>query len=107
MEVFLLVVQLIITLALISVILLQKNNSDGLSGLSGGSNNNFLSGKTTANILTKTTAILATIFMVNCLVLANLAAKKYNNSSIAEKINVEKKENHKAEEEKNSVPLAE
>lgn len=78
MLITLLVLQTIISVAMIGVILLQRNAGDGLSGLGGGSNNALLSGRSTANIMTRTTAILAILFMSNCLLMATLAANKAN-----------------------------
>lgn len=76
---FLLVAQAIIALSMIIVILLQNNSSDGLSGLGGSSGGkSLISSRASANILTRTTAILATLFMLNCLVMATLAARKSN-----------------------------
>ncbi len=68
----LLVLQIIVVVALIGIILVQKTSSDGFTG--GGSPNSFLTGRASANLFTRVTAILATIFIVNSLVLAYLAA---------------------------------
>jgi preprotein translocase subunit SecG len=84
MEQVLLVVQVIITLALIVMVLIQRSDSDGF-GLSGGSGNNLLSGRSTANFMTRTTAILATLFMANALLLGVIAARGHS-SSIVETI---------------------
>ena len=61
-----------VTLALIVMVLIQRSDSDGF-GLGGGSGNNFLTGRASANLMTRTTAILAGIFMLNALVLSVLA----------------------------------
>jgi preprotein translocase subunit SecG len=81
----LLVIQVIISVSMITVILLQKSSSDGLSGLSGGSSggNSLISGRASANLLTKTTAFLAVAFMANSLIMATITARS---SSVAEKI---------------------
>ena len=84
MEQVLLVVQVIVTLALIIMVLIQRSDSDGF-GLSGGSGNNLLSGRSTANLMTRSTAILAAVFMANALLLGVLAARGQN-SSIVEAI---------------------
>jgi preprotein translocase subunit SecG len=78
MLITLLVLQTIISVAMIGVILLQRNAGDGLSGLGGGSNNALLSGRSSANIMTRTTSVLAILFMTNCLLMATLAARKAN-----------------------------
>ena len=74
-QLFLLVLQVIIAVAMIILVLLQKSDGDSLSGIGGGSGglNSVMSGKATANVLSKTTMILIGIFMVNCLVLASLS----------------------------------
>lgn len=73
MEQVLLVVHVLIAAALIGIILLQRSESDGL-GLGGGSNSNIFSGRGTATLLTRATAILAAAFMGNALLLAVMAA---------------------------------
>lgn len=72
----LLVVQIIIAVALVGVILIQRNSGDGLSGLGGGGGaNSLLSGRASANILTRITAILAAAFMINSLAMATIISR--------------------------------
>ncbi len=72
----LLVIQAIVAVAMITVILLQRSNADGLSGLSGSSGGRALvSSRTSANIMTRTTAILAAVFMLNCLAMGVIASR--------------------------------
>ena len=72
MSAVLLVVHLFVTLALIGVVLIQRSEGGGLGiGTSQGMGS-FMSGRGTANLLTRATAILATIFMVLSLSLALL-----------------------------------
>ncbi|HJK87073.1 MAG TPA: preprotein translocase subunit SecG [Candidatus Megaira endosymbiont of Nemacystus decipiens] len=72
----LLFVHLSIAVLLIIVILLQKTSKDGLSGLSAGNNGmGLVSNNNAANFLTKTTVILATLFFINAIILANLSSK--------------------------------
>lgn len=71
----LLVIHSIIVLFLIMMILIQRTDSDGMGGLGGGGGNQFLSGRTTANLMTRTTAILAGAFMISSLVLAIMAGR--------------------------------
>lgn len=86
MQEFLLVVQLLLASALIVVVLLQRSESDGFGMGSGGSN--FLSGRASANLMTRTTAILAGLFIVNSLVLS-IVASRHHQSSIADDVPVE------------------
>jgi preprotein translocase subunit SecG len=73
MTTILLVLHVLIAVALIGIVLIQRSDSDGF-GLGSGSGANLLSGRAKANLLTRTTAILATLFIVNSLVLSVLAS---------------------------------
>lgn len=84
MEQVLLVIQVILAVGLIGMVLIQRSDSDGF-GLSGGSGNNLLSGRGTANAMTRITAVLATLFILNSLALSVIAARGHT-SSIAETI---------------------
>jgi preprotein translocase subunit SecG len=68
----LLVLHVFVTIALIGVVLIQRSEGGGL-GLGGGQGmGNFMTGRGTANLLTRTTAILGTAFFVLSLSLALL-----------------------------------
>lgn len=69
----LLVAHTILVLFLIMMVLIQRTDSDGLSGLSGGGNQ-FMTGRAKGNLMTRVTAILAGLFMVSSLVLAIMAS---------------------------------
>ena len=77
-QLFLLIAQVIIAVVMIILVLLQKSDGDSLGGISGGSGglNAAISSKASANILSKTTMILAAIFMFNCLILASISNSK-------------------------------
>ncbi len=82
---FLLIIHAIIALALIILVLLQKSEGGSL-GFGGGSNSMF-SVRGSANFLTRTTAILATVFMVTSLVLAILFSRNsQSNQSILKEL---------------------
>lgn len=66
----LLVLHLFIALALIGVVLVQRSEGGGLGIGSSQGMGSFMSGRGTANLLTRATAVLATAFMVLALVLA-------------------------------------
>ncbi|MFC5355365.1 MULTISPECIES: preprotein translocase subunit SecG [Azospirillum] len=72
MESVLLVIHLLIALALVGVILIQRSEGGGL-GIGGGNMGGMMSTRGTANLLTRTTGILAGCFMATSLVLAILA----------------------------------
>lgn len=81
MEQVLLVIHVMIAAALIGMVLLQRSDTDGF-GLSGGSGSNLLSGRAAANAMTRITAILATLFIINSLVLSILASQNHSRSII-------------------------
>ena len=68
---FLLVVHALLALALVAVILLQKSEGGGLTG--GGSAGGLVSARGAADLLSRMTAIFATLFIVSSLGLAWLA----------------------------------
>jgi preprotein translocase subunit SecG len=78
----LLVVFLLVTLALIGVILVQRSEGGGLGIGSSQGMGGFMSGRGTANLLTRTTAVLGTIFMALALVLAMLGKNQAPRGSI-------------------------
>ena len=64
MTTVLLIVHLFVTLALIGVVLIQRSEGGGLGIGSSQGMGSFMSGRGTANLLTRTTAVLATAFML-------------------------------------------
>jgi preprotein translocase subunit SecG len=70
--IFLTVVQAIIGLLLVGVILMQKSEGGGLGV--GGSPGGLMSARGAADFLTRTTAFLATIFVILSIALAAIAA---------------------------------
>ena len=65
-----LVVHLMIAAALVAVILLQKSEGGAL-GMGGGGMSGFMTGRSTANLLTRTTAVLAAGFFATWIALAD------------------------------------
>jgi len=70
MQTVLIVIHLMIVLALVGVVLIQRSEGGGL-GVGGGSG--FMSARGTANALTRTTAILAALFFLTSLGLGVLS----------------------------------
>lgn len=70
----LLVIQTLVVLFMIGIILIQRSDSDGFGA--GGGGNQFMTGRASANLLTRTTALLATAFIVISLILANMSGHK-------------------------------
>lgn len=86
MQAILLAVHLILTLAMITVILIQRSEGGGL-GMGGGNMGGLMSARGTANLLTRTTAILAGCFICTSLVLAIMARYDSQSSSILDNPN--------------------
>src|SRR5579862_8445295 len=70
MQQVIIVIHLMLVLALIGVVLLQKSEGGGL-GI--GSTGGFMTSRGTANVLTRATAILAALFFATSLLLSILA----------------------------------
>ncbi|ALA18932.1 MULTISPECIES: preprotein translocase subunit SecG [Chelatococcus] len=81
----LIVVHLIIVLALVGVVLLQRSEGGGL-GMGGGGVSGFMTGRGQANVLTRTTAILAAAFFVTSLLLSVLAGYQGAPSSVIDRV---------------------
>jgi preprotein translocase subunit SecG len=81
---FILVLHIIFAILLIGIILVQRSDSDGF-GLGGGGNS-LMAGRTSANLLTRTTAILATLFILSSLGLNYFGPKHKSAASIADQI---------------------
>ena len=71
MLIVLFVVHVLIALALIGVVMLQKSEGGAL-GMGGGGMSGFMTGRSTANLLTRTTAILAAVFFATSILLVML-----------------------------------
>ncbi|MEM1305952.1 MAG: preprotein translocase subunit SecG [Pseudomonadota bacterium] len=83
METIVLVVHLLIAIALVSVVLMQRSEGGALGiGGSGGGGGGFLTGRGTANLLTRTTAALAIAFFVTSITLSLLARSGGEQGSI-------------------------
>ncbi|MEQ8664422.1 MAG: preprotein translocase subunit SecG [Rhodospirillales bacterium] len=88
METIILVIHLLIALALVGVVLLQRSEGGGLGmgGGGGGGMGGFMTGRATADLLTRTTAILAAAFMGTSLFLAILADTGKQQGSILDQL---------------------
>jgi preprotein translocase subunit SecG len=72
MQTVILAIHLLLAIAMIGVILIQKSEGGGL-GMGGGGMSGFMTGRSTHNLLTRTTAGLATAFFVTSIALALMA----------------------------------
>jgi preprotein translocase subunit SecG len=79
MQTFIIIIHLIVVSAMIGVVLLQRSEGGGL-GI--GSTGGFLTSRGTANVLTRTTAILAALFFLTSLVLSILAGMERKPHSV-------------------------
>ena len=70
-----LIIHAILAIALIVVILLQRSDGGALGGIGGGNFSGMLTGRSSANFLTKLTAVLAAMILANSLLLAILSGK--------------------------------
>ena len=73
MEAVVLVIHLMIAIALVAIVLLQRSEGGALGIGGGGGAGGFMSGRGTANLLTRTTAILAAAFFATSIALNLLA----------------------------------
>ena len=84
MENFIFASNIILAVLLVVVILLQKSEGGAL-GI-GASQESFITSRSAGNILTKATAIIATLFIITSISLTIMAQKKIPTSSVLEKV---------------------
>ena len=92
-----LIIHAVLALTLIVIILMQRSDGGALGGIGGGSFSGMLTGRSSANFLTKLTAVIAALFLANSLLLAILSGslkdKSIVNDTIIEDLSVD--ENNK------------
>ena len=88
MENFILVLNIILAVLLIAVILLQRSEGGAL-GL-GVSQDSFISSRSASSFLTKTTAIIATLFIMTSISLTIISKEEISSTSVLEKVEEEK-----------------
>jgi preprotein translocase subunit SecG len=85
MTTVLLVVHIMVALALVGTVLLQRSEGGALGiGGGGGGGGGFLSGRGAANMLTRTTAVLAAAFFATSISLTLIATNRGPGTSIIE-----------------------
>ncbi len=108
MDTILLVIHLLIAAALVVTVLLQRSEGGALGMGGGGSGGpGMFSARGTANLLTRTTAILAAGFMCTSLGLAFLATQGREAESIFDRATPATEESAPAEPAGPSVPTTE
>jgi preprotein translocase subunit SecG len=81
MQTVVILIHLMIVLAMVGLVLIQKSEGGGL-GMGGGSGGGFMSNRGTANVLTRATGILAAMFFATSLFLSILAGYDRKGRSI-------------------------
>ena len=84
MENFILVLNIILAVLLVVIILIQRSEGGAL-GI-GVSQESFVSSRSAGNFLTKATAIIATLFIITSISLTIIARKEISTSSVLEKV---------------------
>ena len=107
MTAVIIVIHLILASALVGTILLQRSEGGGLGmgGGGGGGMGGFMTGRATANLLTRATGVIAALFMLTSLTLAILAGGDRETRSILDQPPAAV-EQEPAEPEGPSAPLA-
>lgn len=85
MQTLLLVAELIIAIALIGFVLLQRSEGGAL-GMGGGGMGGLFTARGAADTLTRTTSILAFLFFATCIALNLLALHGRNETSILDSV---------------------
>ena len=88
MENFVLIINIILAILLIGVILIQRSEGGAL-GL-GVSQDNFVSSRSAGSFLTKSTAIIAILFIVTSISLTIMSKDQFSNKSVLEKVDEDK-----------------
>ena len=86
MDIILLVVHVVLALSIISLVLLQKGAGANAGAVLGGGAGSVFGASGSSNFLSKTTAILATAFFINSLVLAYMASNREGPATVIDEI---------------------
>jgi len=89
MSTVLLIIQLIISVVLIGLILIQRSEGGALGIGGGGGGGGFMSGRSAANSVSRMTGILGAAFIVNSLLLSIVMNKQNQNISIIESLTID------------------
>lgn len=88
MQTIILVILLLVALAMVGLILLQQSEGGalGIGGGGGSGGMGLMTGRSAANLLSKSTGVLAAIFMFLCLLLGILASHQQRPKSLADEL---------------------
>ena len=84
MENIILTLNIILAILLVAIILLQKSEGGAL-GI-GASQDSFISSRSAGGVLTKLTAIIATLFIITSVSLTIMSKEEFSSSSVLEKV---------------------
>ena len=84
MENIVLILNIILAILLVGIILLQKSEGGAL-GI-GASQDSFISSGSAGGVLTKLTAIIATLFIITSVSLTIMSKAEFSSSSVLEKV---------------------
>ena len=79
-----LIINVILAILLVGIILLQKSEGGAL-GI-GASQDSFISSRSASSFLTKTTAIIATLFIITSILLTIISKQGISSSSVLERV---------------------
>jgi len=85
MTTILLIIQILVAIALVAVVLMQRSEGGAL-GMGGGGPGGMMTGRSAASLLTRTTMILGIVFMANSVALAALSTIDRSSQSVIERI---------------------
>src|SRR5690348_14866406 len=83
MIILLLAIHILVAISLVGVVLLEKSEGGAL-GMGGGGMSGFMTGRSTANLLTRVTAVLAAAFMMTSVLLVVMHNRERAPRSILE-----------------------
>ncbi len=98
-----LIIHVLLAITMIGTVLLQRSEGGAL-GIGGGGG--LMSGRSTANFLTRATAVLAGLFMLTSLTLTMIAGDRSGQTSIVDDIQAERTSDAPTEPAAPSVPIA-
>jgi len=101
----LLIIQLIISIVLTGLILIQRSEGGAL-GIGGGGGGGLMSGRSATNSIARMTWILGTIFIVNCLALSIVFNLENQNTSLIDDTNAVAPLTAPVESSDTTLPLA-
>jgi len=90
MENIILILNIVLAILLVAVVLLQKSDGGALGV--GVSQESFISSRSAGSFLTKTTAIIATFFIITSISLTIMSKDEFSSSSVLEKIEKDKED---------------